>query len=181
MSSGSDEEVRVAGGQFSMGSSSGAANQQPVHVVTLAPFYIMATEVTFSDYDEFCDDTDRTKPTDKGWGRGDRPVINVTWEDAVAYANGTHYQKDACCYTVAGVGFEAYEVWRDALARGLPDTSSIGANANQLKINRQHAAIFLLRLCQRVVQVVKRARDAVSQHHDLRLEQRWLPIAHGLR
>ena len=70
-------------------------------------------------------------------------LVAAALKDAVAYANGTRYDKDACCYRVAGVGFEAYEVWRDALAKGLPDTSSIGVNANQLKINRQHAAIFL--------------------------------------
>ena len=25
------------------------------------------------------------KPEDQGWGRGDRPVINVSWDDAKAY------------------------------------------------------------------------------------------------
>ena len=27
------------------------------------------------------------KPADEGWGRGRRPVINVSWDDATAYAN----------------------------------------------------------------------------------------------
>ncbi|MFY9957997.1 formylglycine-generating enzyme family protein [Bradyrhizobium sp.] len=26
------------------------------------------------------------KPEDQGWGRGNRPVINVSWQDAKAYA-----------------------------------------------------------------------------------------------
>ena len=43
-------------------------------------------EVTFEEYDRFAIDTDRKLPEDQGWGRGQRPVINVSWEDAKAYA-----------------------------------------------------------------------------------------------
>ena len=43
-------------------------------------------EVTFTDYDRFAEATSRTKPSDSGWGRVSRPVINVTWNDANAYA-----------------------------------------------------------------------------------------------
>lgn len=42
-------------------------------------------EVTFAEYDRFAKATARKKPDDKGWGRGSRPVINVSWYDAVAY------------------------------------------------------------------------------------------------
>jgi len=44
-------------------------------------------EVTFEQYDAFCDDTSRTKPDDNGWGRGDRPVINVDYADVTAFCN----------------------------------------------------------------------------------------------
>jgi formylglycine-generating enzyme required for sulfatase activity len=43
-------------------------------------------EVTFAQYDAFCDATGRQKPSDEGWGRGNRPVINVDWNDATAFA-----------------------------------------------------------------------------------------------
>ena len=43
-------------------------------------------EVTFADYDRFAEATNRTKPGDSGWGRGSRPVIKVSQEDAKAYA-----------------------------------------------------------------------------------------------
>jgi formylglycine-generating enzyme required for sulfatase activity len=42
--------------------------------------------VTFEQYDAFVKATGRKKPGDGGWGRGKRPVINVSWVDAVAYA-----------------------------------------------------------------------------------------------
>jgi hypothetical protein len=59
----------------------------PVHEVHLArPFGIGKLEVTFAEYDRFALATWRKLPADQGWGREDRPVINVSWEDAAAYA-----------------------------------------------------------------------------------------------
>lgn len=55
------------------------------HSVTVSSFYIAATEATFDQYDAFCEATHRAKPDDNGWGRGIRPVINVSWMDAAAY------------------------------------------------------------------------------------------------
>ncbi|WP_289059316.1 SUMF1/EgtB/PvdO family nonheme iron enzyme, partial [uncultured Mesotoga sp.] len=61
---------------------------KPVHQVTLSyDFYIGKYETTFDEYDAFCDATGRSKPDDKGWGRGNRPVIYVSWNDAIAYCN----------------------------------------------------------------------------------------------
>jgi formylglycine-generating enzyme required for sulfatase activity/serine/threonine protein kinase len=50
------------------------------------PFAMGRREVTFDEYDRFCVATNRRRPDDGGWGRGDRPVINVSWQDATAYA-----------------------------------------------------------------------------------------------
>jgi len=59
----------------------------PVHEVRLArPFIIGTREVTFAEYDRFALATWRKLPADQGWGREERPVISVSWEDAVAYA-----------------------------------------------------------------------------------------------
>ena len=53
---------------------------------TLSAFKISKYEVTFEQYDLFCNVTGREKPSDEGWGRGKRPVINVNWYDATAFA-----------------------------------------------------------------------------------------------
>ena len=42
--------------------------------------------MTFEDYDRFAKDTKRKLPDDLGRARGRWPVINVTWDDAQAYA-----------------------------------------------------------------------------------------------
>ena len=49
-------------------------------------FALGVTEVTFQEYDRFARATERKLPKDKGWGRGKRPVIYVSWDDATAYA-----------------------------------------------------------------------------------------------
>ncbi len=77
----------IQGGKFTMGSNdSDASSNETPHTVTVSNFEIMKYEVTFAEYDKFCDATGRGKPDDEGWGRGSRPVINVSWHDAVAYA-----------------------------------------------------------------------------------------------
>ena len=81
------EMVTVQGGTFQMGGldKDASSDEKPVHSVTLNSFLIGKYEVTFDEYDKFCDDTGREKPSDKGWGRGKRPVINVSFSDAKAY------------------------------------------------------------------------------------------------
>ncbi len=81
--------VFVRGGTFEMGDvmGDGEESDETVHLVRVADFYIGRTEVTFEEYDRFCEATGREKPGDAGWGRGRRPVINVSWYDAVEYCN----------------------------------------------------------------------------------------------
>ena len=44
------------------------------------------TEVTFKDYNYFAKNTGRIIPSDNDWGVDDRPVVNVSWNDASDYA-----------------------------------------------------------------------------------------------
>ena len=80
--------LRVVGGSFSMGSSRNtlSPDEQPAHEVRVGDFLIGQHEVSFTEYDRFAQATGRAKPKDNGWGRGTRPVINVSWDDANAYA-----------------------------------------------------------------------------------------------
>jgi hypothetical protein len=78
--------VKIPEGSFEMGSRQGDPDELPVHPVTFSGSFEMGKyEVTFAEYDLFAAATGREKPDDKGWGRGDLPVINVSWNDAVAY------------------------------------------------------------------------------------------------
>ena len=76
----------VPAGNFQMGSYA-HSDESPIHTVSLDSYYISKYEVTFEQYDMFCDDTGRGKPSDEGWGRGNRPVINVSWSDAKAFCD----------------------------------------------------------------------------------------------
>ena len=76
--------VLIPAGSFNMGSNM-YPQEQPIHSVYLDAYYIDKYEVTFDQYDAFCVATSRTLPSDSGFGRGTRPVINITWYDAKAY------------------------------------------------------------------------------------------------
>ncbi|MDJ0807623.1 MAG: SUMF1/EgtB/PvdO family nonheme iron enzyme [Gammaproteobacteria bacterium] len=59
----------------------------PAHQVEIGrPFAMGRYEVTFEEYDRFAEATGQELPDDRGWGRGKRPVIHVSWKDAQAYA-----------------------------------------------------------------------------------------------
>ncbi|TPE55695.1 sulfatase-modifying factor protein [Maribrevibacterium harenarium] len=79
---------KVAPATFSMGDLNGVGddNEYPVRKVLIPKgFYFSKHEVTFAQYDHFARTTGRALPPDNGWGRGQRPVINVSWYDAKAY------------------------------------------------------------------------------------------------
>ncbi len=79
--------VRIPAGTFEMGDETSSDNTvRPQHAVKLRAFAIGQTEVTFEDYDLFAQATGREVPDDQGRGRGKHPVVNVSWNDARAYA-----------------------------------------------------------------------------------------------
>jgi formylglycine-generating enzyme required for sulfatase activity len=84
------EMVLIPAGSFMMGSAleePGRFRGERQHVVQISKaFAISKYEITFEAYDKFVEATGRQKPDDKGWGRGRRPVINIDWNDAVAYS-----------------------------------------------------------------------------------------------
>ena len=79
--------VELLPATFQMGSPGNSLNfdEGPRHTVKLEAFSISKREISFAEYDRFARATGRRLPYDESWGRGKRPVINVSWHDAVAY------------------------------------------------------------------------------------------------
>jgi formylglycine-generating enzyme required for sulfatase activity len=80
--------IIIPAGTFRMGDiqGTGGADEKPVHQVSVKSFAMGRYPITFAEYDLFCEAAvNRKKPSDDGWGRDNRPVINVSWEAAVAY------------------------------------------------------------------------------------------------
>lgn len=76
----------IAEGDYHRGSLT-FRREQPVHRVYMNAFSIGKYPVTFEEYDAYCAITQLPQPKDKGWGRGWRPVIHVSWYDAIRYCN----------------------------------------------------------------------------------------------
>ncbi|MDI3465877.1 MAG: Sulfatase modifying factor 1 precursor (C-alpha-formyglycine- generating enzyme 1) [Nitrospira sp.] len=80
--------VLVAAGEFTMGSNLGD-DEKPVRRVYLNAFYMDKFEVTVGQYARYLEVTDMEEPPD--WNMMNqpqhqrRPVVNVSWEDAVNY------------------------------------------------------------------------------------------------
>ncbi len=83
--------VNIKGGSFIMGNTrigEGETFERPAHEVELTyDFYIGKYEVTFDEYYTFCDEIVYYKPADCGWGKGNRPIMYVSWFDATNYCN----------------------------------------------------------------------------------------------
>ncbi len=77
------ELVVVPPGDFTMGSND-TPYEKPEHAIMIRrSFAIGRREVTFAEWDQ-CADAGicKHRPDDHGWGRGDRPAINISWDDA---------------------------------------------------------------------------------------------------
>jgi formylglycine-generating enzyme required for sulfatase activity/uncharacterized caspase-like protein len=86
------EMVMVPAGTFTMGGAPDeegvTSSEVPQHHVALGQaFAVGKFAVTFDEWDACVADggCDRYRPDDKGWGRGLRPVINISWNDAKSY------------------------------------------------------------------------------------------------
>jgi formylglycine-generating enzyme required for sulfatase activity len=104
----------VPAGAFSMGSENGNDGEKPVHIVTLGAYWIDQTEVTNARFAQFIEETGyQTLAEKEGWGlvwtpstveqvngadwkhpqgpqssisgMEQHPVVQVSWDDAVAY------------------------------------------------------------------------------------------------
>jgi formylglycine-generating enzyme required for sulfatase activity len=62
-------------------------SEEQVRVTIAQPFAVGKFAITFDQWDACIADRGcRSRPNDRGWGRGNRPVIDVSWTEAKAYA-----------------------------------------------------------------------------------------------
>jgi len=86
---GPHEMVQIDSQCYQIGTSPlepGHQGDEKEHQACFNTFMIDRYEVTFDAYDKFAQATGRELPDDESMGRGRRPVINVDWDDARAYA-----------------------------------------------------------------------------------------------
>jgi len=125
----------LPGGVFAMGQDDSPYDwEKPAHPVRVDAFSIGLYPVTFEQYDRYCKKTGRKKPDDRGWGRGTRPVINVSWEEAQAY----------CEWLSEGTG-ETYRLateaeWEYACRAGSTTRWCFGDDEGQLGDHAWYAA-----------------------------------------
>jgi formylglycine-generating enzyme required for sulfatase activity len=82
--------VVIPAGTFTQGSPESEPQsidiERPQRTVNVRAFAMGQTAVTFDEWDACVADGGCThNPGDEGWGRGNRPVINVSWDDAQQY------------------------------------------------------------------------------------------------
>lgn len=87
----------IQGGAFFMGAESNSNNASPSyyspqHKVTVATFKLSRYEISFEQYDVFAQATGYKQPDDNNWGRGNRPVMNISWIDALQFINWLNQQ-----------------------------------------------------------------------------------------
>ena len=116
----------------------GDVDEAPVRTVTFAqPFAVARYETTFAQWDACVAAGEcRSGVRDIGFGRGDRPVILVTWKDAKAYTawlsriSGKQFRlpTEAEWEYVARAGSETRYPWGDAIGRGNANCDECGSS-----------------------------------------------------
>lgn len=113
-------------------------DDDPLYPQTLRltqPFALGRQEVSFDEYDRFSTETRRRKAADGGWGRGSRPVINVSWQDASEYAawlsqkTGRRYRlpSEAEWEYAARAGRRTNYGWGQAIGNGNANCKTCGS------------------------------------------------------
>lgn len=146
------EMVEIEPGSFFMGSpwteQGPKSAEGPRRLVTIAQaFTVGRFEVTFDEWDGCLADggCNGHRPSDNGWGRGRRPVINVSWNDAQAYVKwvsektGETYRllSEAEWEYAARAGTTSRYAWGDDIGIGNANCDGCGSQRD----NRQTAPV----------------------------------------
>jgi formylglycine-generating enzyme required for sulfatase activity len=132
----------VPAGRFTMGSPASEpgrdSDEGPPHTVTIAQqFAVGKNQLTFDEWDACVadDGCHAYRPPDQGWGRGTRPVINVSWDVANAYVEwlakktGKPYRllSEAEYEYVARAGTMTAYPWGDAIGTNNANCDGCGS------------------------------------------------------
>ncbi len=100
-------------------------------------FALSAREVTFAQWDAcVADGGCQHRPGDMGWGRGERPVVNVSWEDIQAYLGWINAQTDG------GYGLPSEAQWEYAARAGTTAPFYTGAQITTDQANFDGEATY---------------------------------------
>ena len=131
------EMVVLPAGSFVMGTNGRHKYERPAHPVTIgSPFAIGKFELTFEEWGACFDDGGcEHNPDDHKWGRGRRPVINITWSDAKSYVKwlsaktGESYRlpSEAEWEYAAHAGTTTEFFWGDEVGENLANCRNCGS------------------------------------------------------
>jgi formylglycine-generating enzyme required for sulfatase activity len=134
------EMARIPAGSFLMGSPATEQEREdtesPRHSVRVPAFSIGKYTVTFEEWDACMAARGCSKrPSDEGWGRGQRPVINVSWSDARQYVvwlstkTGKRYRlpSEAEWEYAARAGTTTAYHWGDKIGHGNANCDGCGS------------------------------------------------------
>jgi formylglycine-generating enzyme required for sulfatase activity len=133
------EMVVVPAGEFMMGSPESergrGSNEGPQRKVTIRAFAMGKFEVTFAQWDACAAEGGcKHKPHDESWGRGRRPVINVSWHDAREFVAWLS-RKTGKVYRLPTEAEWEYAARGVTKASGLHPPFSTGATINYKQAN----------------------------------------------
>jgi formylglycine-generating enzyme required for sulfatase activity len=134
------EMIVVPAGDFTMGSPATEQGRYdtegPQHTVMIArPFAVSKFDVTFADWDACVSVGGCPRASDSGFGRGTKPVINVTWDEAQQYVawfskmTGQPYRllTEAEWEYAARAGTTTTYPWGDEIGKGNANCTGCGS------------------------------------------------------
>ena len=130
--------ITLPEGIFTMGAPTSEAqsddDERPQRQVTVPRFALGRCAVTFAQWDAAREaGADLHDPGDRGWGRGDHPVINVSWNDAQAYCAWLNGRVGLAPET--GYRLPSEAEWEYACRAGTITPFSFGATISTDQVN----------------------------------------------